>query len=172
MDKINIPTWDDFTKYFASGEEKPLFDLDRFRREGDTIERAGPQASGGPRGLGDPYDRSLHKLEKDPLIPQRMMDISKTVHCRKEELEFDECVRREGGIMMFFNCTDLKDASNACLAKNFRDPEFHAAVTEEYLNERSHYRTTGIRQKRYMGGYFMLRDTKTDPPFDKEGKYR
>ena len=106
------------------------------------------------------------------MIPQRMMDISRKVLCRKEELEMAECARREGQIMMFFNCIDRKNANYSCLAKNFRDPEFHAAVTEEYLNERSHYRTTGIRQKRYMGGYFMLRVTKTDPPLDKKGKYR
>jgi hypothetical protein len=171
MDKIYIPTWDDFTKYFEIGKHKPRFNFESYKRESDIIERTGPKASGGPKGLGDPYDRTLHKCEEDPLIPQRMSDISKTVVCRKEGKEFDECAWREG-VMMFFNCMGESKVNYACLIKNFRDPEFHAAVTEEYLNERSHYRTTGIRQKRYMGGTFMIRDTETDPHLDKEGKYR
>ncbi len=46
------------------------------------------------------------------------------------------------------------------------------AVTEEYLNERSHYRETGIKTKRYMRGKFVPRDILNDPPLDKDGNYR
>jgi hypothetical protein len=45
-------------------------------------------------------------------------------------------------------------------------------VTEEYLNERSHYRETGIKTKRYMRGKFVPRDILNDPPLDKDGNYR
>jgi len=148
-------------------------DLKNYMRDrNNTIERTGPKATGGPLGYGDPYDRSLNKLEEDPLIPQRVVDISKTVLCKEEGNEFDECVWKQGGLLMWFNCLDKRDAHYQCLKRRFYDPEFKKAVIEEYLNERSHYRTTGIRQARYMGGRFMSRDTEKDPPLDKDGKYR
>ena len=37
----------------------------------------------------------------------------------------------------------------ACQKSWMERPEFVAAVREEYLNERSHYRETGIKQTRY-----------------------
>ena len=51
-------------------------------------------------------------------------------------------------------------------------PEFRAAVKEEYLNERSHYRQTGLKQKRYQRGKFIERDVQNDPPLDSGGRYR
>ena len=36
-----------------------------------------------------------------------------------------------------------------CQLEWMQKPEFIKAVTEEYLNERSHYRETGIKQTRY-----------------------
>ena len=51
-------------------------------------------------------------------------------------------------------------------------PEFRAAVKEEYLNERSHYRQTGIKQKRYNRGKFIERDVESDPTLDSQGNYR
>eukprot|EP00092_Neocalanus_flemingeri_P106708 GFUD01136934.1.p1 GENE.GFUD01136934.1~~GFUD01136934.1.p1 ORF type:complete len:166 (-),score=38.95 GFUD01136934.1:195-692(-) len=152
--------------------EGQKFDFERYKKEGDITERTGSQASGGPRGLGDPYDRTLNKKEEDPLIPQRVMDISKTVLCKELGDELDQCIWDQGAVMMFFRCVEQRDSSNLCLTTNFGDPELHAAVKEEYLNERSHYRTTGIKQKRYMMGKFMPRDTMIDPPLDKERKYR
>ena len=43
---------------------------------------------------------------------------------------------------------------------------------QEYLNERSHFRQTGIKTKRYTRGGFIRRDFDEDPPVDGEGKYR
>jgi len=160
--------WDSLTSKLGGEHEK----FAKYTREGEMIERTGPTASGGPKGLGDPFDRSLNKQEEDPLIPQRKMDIARTVLCREVAKEYDDCVFREGGIMMWFRCLETRDATSDCLKNNFWDPEFEAAVTEEYLNERSHYRTTGIRQRRYMAGKFLKRNTKTDPALDNEGKYR
>ena len=39
---------------------------------------------GGPKGLGDPNYRELSKMEEDPLIPQRMRDITRTQLCMLE----------------------------------------------------------------------------------------
>jgi len=138
----------------------------------NIVERTGPKATGGPLGHGDPYDRSLNKYEEEPLIPQRVMDISKTVLCKKEGDVYDACIFKEGAMMLYFNCIEKRNNYYNCLKKNFYDPEVRDAVIEEYLNERSHYRTTGIRQSRYMGGKFLSRDTVRDPPLDKDGNYR
>ena len=59
-----------------------------------------------------------------------------------------ECSRREG-FAMAWKCRDEKDCMVTCQKEWFEKPEFVAAVTEEYLNERSHYRETGVKQKRY-----------------------
>merc|ERR1711934_625069 len=104
---------------------------------------------GGPKGLGDPYYRDLSKMEEDPMIPQRMRDITRSQLCR-----------------------DVKDCMVSCQKAWMEDHDFVAAVTEEYLNERSHYRTTGIKQTRYKRGKFINRDSEADPPLDSNGKYR
>ena len=46
-------------------------------------------------------------------------------------------------------CQAEKDCMVACQKSWMERPEFVAAVREEYLNERSHYRETGIKQTRY-----------------------
>ena len=60
--------------------------------------------NGGPLGLGDPFYRGLSKMEEDPVIPQRMRDIIRTVYCLPEKDAFNECTAREGGIMTVFKC--------------------------------------------------------------------
>ena len=45
----------------------------------------------------------------------------------------------------------------ACQKSWMERPEFVAAVREEYLNERSHYRETGIKQTRYKRVCMVLR---------------
>ena len=45
---------------------------------------------GGPKGLGDPNYRELSKMEEDPLIPQRMRDITRTQLCVPEVEKYPE----------------------------------------------------------------------------------
>lgn len=59
-----------------------------------------------------------------------------------------------------------------CVEGWFYDPDFKAAIIEEYLNERSHFRQTGIKTKRYKRGAYVGRDLDTDPALDANGKYR
>merc|ERR1719430_2893730 len=125
---------------------------------------------GGPRGLGDPTYRGMSKMEEDPMIPQRMRDITRTQLCTGPVSEFAECAQTRG-FTMVLHCRDLKDAMVQCQKSWMERPEFVAAVTEEYLNERSHYRQTGIKQKRYDRGKFIARDP-SDPSLDQEGNYR
>lgn len=126
---------------------------------------------GGPMGLGDPEYRGLTKMEEDPMIPQRMRDISRTQLCLDEVKQFSECSKNEG-FTMIFNCREARDVMVACQKSWLDKPEFNAGVTEEYLNERSHYRQTGKKQKRYERGTFIKRNIEVDPPLDKDGNYR
>ena len=50
---------------------------------------------------------------------------------------------------MVYACRKERDELCECIAKWTENPEFREAVTEEYLNERSHFRQTGIKTKRY-----------------------
>eukprot|EP00088_Acartia_fossae_P064915 TRINITY_DN79962_c0_g1_i1.p1 TRINITY_DN79962_c0_g1~~TRINITY_DN79962_c0_g1_i1.p1 ORF type:complete len:204 (+),score=28.13 TRINITY_DN79962_c0_g1_i1:28-612(+) len=126
---------------------------------------------GGPKGLGDPKYRDLSKMEEDPLLPQRMRDISRTQLCAREYEDFCNC-SKDNGFWMIFRCRDIKDKMVNCQMDWFDDPEFQESVKEEYLNERSHYRETGIKTKRYKRGNFVKRDMENDPPLDENGKYR
>ena len=126
---------------------------------------------GGPKGLGDPYYRELSKMEEDPMIPQRMRDITRSQLCRDVVAAFANC-SKENGFSMAWKCQEEKDCMVSCQKAWMEDPDFVAAVKEEYLNERSHYRTTGIKQTRYKRGKFINRDSEADPPLDSNGKYR
>ena len=55
---------------------------------------------GGPMGLGDPNYRDLSKMEEDPMIPQRMRDITRTQLCRDLVREFSECSKNNGFSMV------------------------------------------------------------------------
>ncbi len=68
-------------------------------------------------------------------------------------------------------CRKHRDALVSCMQRWFEDPDFKERVIEEYLNERSHYRETGIKTKRYDKGSMVPRD-ENDPPLDSEGRYR
>jgi len=125
---------------------------------------------GGPKGLGDPNYRDMSKMEEDPMIPQRMRDITRTQLCTEEVAEFSEC-SKTNGFSFVLHCRKAKDDMVSCQKAWMDKPEFVAAVTEEYLNERSHFRETGTKQKRYDRGKFIARDP-SDIPLDKDGNYR
>ena len=55
---------------------------------------------GGPKGLGDPNYRELSKMEEDPMIPQRMRDITRTQLCRDQVKAFADCSRDNGFSMV------------------------------------------------------------------------
>jgi len=126
---------------------------------------------GGPKGLGDPHFRGLSKMEEDPLIPQRSRDITRTQICTREHEEFCKC-SKENGFSMVYYCREAKDKMVDCQKTWFDKPQFQEAVKEEYLNERSHYRESGIKTQRYKRGAFVMRNIEADPPLDKDGNYR
>ena len=66
-----------------------------------------------------------------------------------------------------------RDELVACIEKWFGDENYKEKVTEEYLNERSHFRETGIKTKRYERGTHIPRNFEVDgPALDENGKYR
>ncbi|XP_017890345.1 COX assembly mitochondrial protein homolog [Ceratina calcarata] len=101
---------------------------------------------GGPHDLGDPDDKSLRKVEKDVLIPQIMRDRAKTEKCVQEVEEFTECCKKTY-ILMPFQCKAQNTALVDCLTKWYNDSTFQEECKEQYLNERSQYRRTGIPQR-------------------------
>lgn len=126
----------------------------------------------GPLKLGDPFYRGLSKMEEDPMIPQRMRDIGREL-CPDVVKEFCDCTNRNG-FKMIYACTAERDKLCECIQGWLENQHFKDMVTEEYLNERSHFRQTGIKTKRYArGGKFILRDEKlSGPMLDENGKYR
>lgn len=98
---------------------------------------------GGPHDLGDPDDKHLRKVEKDVLIPQIMRDRAKAEKCVQEVAEFTECCKNSY-VLMPFMCKAQNNALVNCLSKWYNDPTFQEECTEQYLNERSEYRRTGI----------------------------
>eukprot|EP00096_Caligus_rogercresseyi_P012368 TRINITY_DN514_c0_g1_i1.p1 TRINITY_DN514_c0_g1~~TRINITY_DN514_c0_g1_i1.p1 ORF type:complete len:194 (+),score=66.77 TRINITY_DN514_c0_g1_i1:114-695(+) len=125
----------------------------------------------GPLSLGDPTYRGLSRMEEDPLVPQRMREILRTIHCLEDSKKFEECGKIHGGFKGIVACQDVCTQMKECVERHFKDLEFRRAVTEEYLNERSHFRQTGIKSQRFHQKEWVARDLEKDPAFDADGKY-
>ncbi|XP_013792629.1 COX assembly mitochondrial protein homolog [Limulus polyphemus] len=104
-----------------------------------------PQHSGGPLGLGDPNDRSLRYVEQEILIPQKMRDKAKKEKCVEVVKAFEDCCK-EAGFSMVVKCQKENGELQSCLGKWYNDTEFRKKCTEEYLDERSEYRRTGVKK--------------------------
>ncbi len=100
---------------------------------------------GGPLGLGDPNYRGLSKMEEDPLITNRARDISRSFLCDEAGRKLAECAT-QNRYLMVYQCSAERDALVECMKKWMDDGSFIERVTEEYLNERSHYRQTGEKR--------------------------
>jgi len=126
----------------------------------------------GPLKLGDPYYRGLSKMENDPMLPARMRDTARSELCQESVREFSACTQK-AGFALVYACTKERDALVKCIEGWLENPKFKERVAEEYLNERSHFRETGVKTKRYERGTFIPRDEELDgPPLDKDGLYR
>ncbi|CAG5123433.1 unnamed protein product [Candidula unifasciata] len=102
--------------------------------------------SGGPHGVGDPDDRTLRKVEREIMIPLKMKEKAKVLKCPDEVKDFGECARCQG-VMMPFKCRKEAASLKLCLASAYQDPTFVELCTQEYLDERTEYRRTGIKRK-------------------------
>ncbi|GAB6019190.1 hypothetical protein CHUAL_000809 [Chamberlinius hualienensis] len=102
--------------------------------------------SAGPHGLGDPEDRTLRKVEDEILVPRKMRDKAKNEKCVAEVAEFNRCCKA-AGLSMVYKCRKENDDLKNCLTRWYQDEDFKKICQEEYLNERSEFRRTGIRTK-------------------------
>ncbi|XP_070495066.1 COX assembly mitochondrial protein homolog [Chironomus tepperi] len=111
---------------------------------------------GGPRGLGDPDDRKLRKVEKEVLIPKIMRDRAKKEKCIEEVAAFEDCCKNSN-VFMVLKCREQNEKLWGCLTKWYKDETFVGECTEIYLQERSDFRRTGL-QKKYRD-YLKNRDS-------------
>ncbi|KAM3965736.1 cmc1 protein [Aphomia sociella] len=101
--------------------------------------------SEGPHGLGDPEDKTLRKVEIEVMIPKLMREKAKAEKCTDEVKDFEKCCK-DSSLFMVVKCRKENSALRDCLTNWYRNEEFKQICTEQYLKERSEYRTTGIKK--------------------------
>ena len=73
---------------------------------------------------------------------------------------------------MMVTCSQQSKDLSTCLRKYFYDVAMYQTVADEYLLERSHYRQSGIKTRRYNRGVFLSRPEADGPAVDSQGRYR
>ena len=76
-----------------------------------------------------------------------MRDIGREL-CHENVKKFSECTQQYK-FAMVYKCTEERNELCECIKSWVDKEDFRNAVIEEYLNERSHFRQTGIKSKRY-----------------------
>lgn len=79
------------------------------------------------------------------MIPKLMRQKAKVEKCPKEVADFEKCCK-ESSLLMVVKCQDENSALKDCISNWYRNEQFRQECTEEYLNERSEFRRTGIRK--------------------------
>lgn len=79
------------------------------------------------------------------MIPKLMRAKAKVEKCPKEVFDFEKCCK-DSSLLMVVKCRKENSALKDCLSNWYANDEFRQVCTEEYLNERSEYRRTGIRK--------------------------
>ena len=126
-------------------------------------------ASGGPKNLGDPSDKTLSTYEKEVLLPYRLISTIQTFFCKDICKAYDECCFQNKWTFPV-TCSSLLGESQDCLKKHFNAP-LYQSLAEEYLLERSHYRESGIRTRRFNRGMFVSRPEQDGSALDHQGQY-
>jgi len=121
-------------------------------------------------GLGDPNYRGLSKKEIDPLLTSRIRDIARGELCKNFGETMGKCYVKHGLLCWIYCREEVKDL-HRCVDEKVAIQEFRDTVTQEYLNERSHYRQTGHRSPRYERSNYVKR-TEEDPAIGPDGKYK
>lgn len=104
-------------------------------------------SSAGPHGLGDPEDRTLRRIEADVVIPNRMNERIEKVECHESYMGLINCMRENGAVKGLILCKPALALFNECKSLKFHDTEFRERLTEEYLEERSKVRRTGMTER-------------------------
>ena len=115
------------------------------RSQNETKSVLPNRMGGGPAGLGDPSDKTLRKVEREVVIPKLMKERAKEL-CHEEVKAFNDCGKLNG-LLLPFKCRKENSAMQECTIKWYKDPNFVVEVTNQFLEERSEYRRTGIPKK-------------------------
>lgn len=75
-----------------------------------------------------------------------MRDIAKNEKCVEEVKQFSACCKANN-VFMVVMCRQENTALKDCLTKWYLNEDFKKRCTDEYLKERSEYRSTGIGLK-------------------------
>lgn len=100
----------------------------------------------GPKGVGDPEDTHLRKVEREILIPKLMRERTRNEKCRFESEEFGRCCA-DAGLLMTFKCKPQTKVMYECMETWYKNDDFIKECTEMYLKQRSEYRSSGLAQK-------------------------
>lgn len=74
-----------------------------------------------------------------------MREKAKAEKCVKEVTDFNQCCK-ESSLLMVIKCRDENSVMKSCLASWYNNEDFRQSCTEEYLNQRSEYRRTGVKK--------------------------
>lgn len=127
---------------------------------------------------GDPEDRTLRKSEKNLLIPQIRRKIVREEYCPNEIksdiiilknfaqildscsqllffIAYEECVIQTGLLRAPLGCKELKIKMAHCLEFWNENDDVQRRAREEYLQERSEFRRTGVCRddRKFMDEY-------------------
>lgn len=80
------------------------------------------------------------------MVPKLMRERTKSEKCVDEVKEFHACVLRTG-LLHVIRCRRENDKMKACMEKWYYNEDFIKECTEQYLDERSEFRRTGIPKK-------------------------
>lgn len=80
------------------------------------------------------------------MIPKKMREIAKIEKCADYVEKFTECCKHNN-VLMVIKCRKENAALKECLTRWYQDEDFKNRCKNEYLEERSEYRRTGITQK-------------------------
>ncbi|KAH3709060.1 COX assembly mitochondrial protein homolog [Dreissena polymorpha] len=101
-----------------------------------------PRMTAGPKGLGDPDDRFIRKVEEE-IIYKRMRERSELL-CQAFKDDFDACMKKTPNMTFAWKCRPMIRALRTCQNQWFNRPEFEEEAKEEYLQQRAEYRRTGV----------------------------
>lgn len=80
------------------------------------------------------------------MIPKKMRDKARDEKCNEEVKQFTECCK-DHSVLMVVACRRENAALKNCLTRWYEDEGFKEQCKNEYLEERSEFRRTGIRKK-------------------------
>ncbi|CAL4216942.1 unnamed protein product, partial [Meganyctiphanes norvegica] len=95
---------------------------------------------------GDPDDKTLRRVEIEVVIPKKMRDIAREEHCSKEVAEFTKCCH-DSSYGMVIKCRPQNTKLWDCLTHWYNDEGLRERCKNEFLEERSEFRRTGLTKK-------------------------